>query len=152
MKINDVAPNFEATDQNDKQINLAEIIAQGKKVILYFYPKDLTPGCTAQACSLRDGYSELMANGFTVVGISPDNSTSHRKFIEKKSLPFTLIADTDHSIADLYGTWGAKKFMGREYMGIIRTTFIINIDGRIENIINKVDTKDHFNQILNLYK
>lgn len=152
MKINDVAPNFEATDQNDKQINLAEIIAQGKKVILYFYPKDLTPGCTAQACSLRDGYSELMANGFTVVGISPDNSTSHRKFIEKKSLPFTLIADTDHSIADLYGTWGAKKFMGQEYMGIIRTTFIINIDGRIENIINKVDTKDHFNQILNLYK
>lgn len=152
MKINDVAPNFEATDQNDKQINLAEIIAQGKKVILYFYPKDLTPGCTAQACSLRDGYSELIANGFTVVGISPDNSTSHRKFIEKKSLPFTLIADTDHSIADLYGTWGAKKFMGREYMGIIRTTFIINIDGRIENIINKVDTKDHFNQILNLYK
>lgn len=152
MNINDIAPKFEALSQDDTQITLDGLLAQGKKVILYFYPKDSTPGCTAEACSLRDGYAELIKQGYVVVGVSPDSTASHRKFIDKQSLPFTLIADSDHSIAEAYGAWGLKKFMGREYMGILRKTFVINAEGRIEKIFDKVDTKDHYNQILNSYK
>lgn len=152
MNINDIAPNFKGVDQNGQPIELLQILNQGKKVILYFYPKDMTPGCTAEACSLRDGYQELVDRNMVVIGVSPDSEASHRKFIEKKSLPFTLIADTDHSIAEMYGVWGLKKFMGREYMGIIRTTFVIDTNGEIERIFTKVDTKDHYNQILNTYK
>lgn len=152
MNINDIAPKFEAPSQDDTQITLDGLLAQGKKVILYFYPKDSTPGCTAEACSLRDGYTELIKQGYVVVGVSPDSTASHRKFIDKQSLPFTLIADSDHSIAEAYGAWGLKKFMGREYMGILRKTFVINAEGRIEKIFDKVDTKDHYNQILNSYK
>lgn len=152
MNINDIAPKFEALSQDDTQITLDGLLAQGKKVILYFYPKDSTPGCTAEACSLRDGYTELIKQGYVVVGLSPDSTASHRKFIDKQSLPFTLIADPDHSIAEAYGAWGLKKFMGREYMGILRKTFVINAEGRIEKIFDKVDTKDHYNQILNSYK
>lgn len=152
MNINDIAPKFEALSQDDTQITLDGLLAQGKKVILYFYPKDSTPGCTAEACSLRDGYTELIKQGYVVVGVSPDSTASHRKFIDKQSLPFTLIADPDHSIAEAYGAWGLKKFMGREYMGILRKTFVINAGGRIEKIFDKVDTKDHYNQILNSYK
>lgn len=151
MQINDTAPNFTAKDQHDNTVSLADELAKGKKIILYFYPKDSTPGCTAEACSLRDGYSELIAKGFQVIGVSPDSTASHRKFIEKQSLPFTLISDADHSIAEAYGVWGMKKFMGREYMGMIRTTFVINTDGKIEKIFEKVNTKDHYNQILKEY-
>lgn len=128
------------------------MLGQNKKIILYFYPKDNTPGCTAQACSLRDGYAQLVREGFVVIGVSPDSAESHQKFIEKKSLPFTLLSDADHTVAKAYGTWGLKKFMGREYMGILRNTFIINPEGIIEKIFDKVDTKDHFNQILKSYK
>lgn len=128
------------------------MLGQNKKIILYFYPKDNTPGCTAQACALRDGYAQLVREGFVVIGVSPDSAESHQKFIEKKSLPFTLLSDADHTVAKAYGTWGLKKFMGREYMGILRNTFIINPEGIIEKIFDKVDTKDHFNQILKSYK
>ena len=120
----------------------------GKKVILYFYPKDSTPGCTAQACSLKDGYSKLQAEGYTILGVSPDSIESHTKFSNKYSLPFDLIADTNQEIATLYGVWQLKKFMGREKMGVVRTTFIIDENGIIADIIKKVDTKAHDKQIL----
>lgn len=152
MKIDEMAPEFEAVDQNDQTISLDQLLAQGKKIVLYFYPKDSTPGCTAEACSLRDGHKELTDAGFMVVGVSPDSTASHRKFIDKQSLPFTLISDSDHSIAETYGAWGLKKFMGREYMGIIRKTFIINQERKIEKIFDKVDTKNHYTQILSNVK
>ncbi len=150
LNIGDPAPVFTAHDQNENTVSLADF--KGRKVILYFYPKDSTPGCTAEACSLRDGYSELLRQGFTVLGVSADSAASHRKFIEKQNLPFTLLADTDHKIAEAYGTWGLKKFMGREYMGMLRKTFVINGEGRIEKIFDKVDTKNHFEQIVDSYK
>ena len=149
LEIGTKAPAFELPDQNGEMHTLEEY--RGKKVILYFYPKDNTSGCTAEACSLRDGYKELLEMGFNVVGVSPDNEASHRKFMEKYSLPFPLIADTEKEIAAAYGVWGLKKFMGREYMGIIRTTFVIN-NGVIEKIFDKVKTKDHFVQIVDSYK
>lgn len=149
LKIGDKAPHFSGIDQDGKKIALGDF--DGKKLILYFYPKDNTSGCTAEACSLRDGYKELLEMGFNVVGVSPDNEASHRKFMEKYSLPFPLIADTEKEIAAAYGVWGLKKFMGREYMGIIRTTFVIN-NGVIEKIFDKVKTKDHFVQIVDSYK
>ena len=149
LKIGDKAPHFSGIDQDGEKIALGDF--DGKKLILYFYPKDNTSGCTAEACSLRDGYKELLEMGFNVVGVSPDNEASHRKFMEKYSLPFPLIADTEKEIAAAYGVWGLKKFMGREYMGIIRTTFVIN-NGVIEKIFDKVKTKDHFVQIVDTYK
>lgn len=152
LKAGDKAPEFTAENQAGNSVSLAGVLAEGKKVILYFYPKDNTPGCTAEACSLRDGYSELLRRGFTVLGVSGDSAASHRKFIEKHQLPFTLLVDTDHKIAEAYGTWGEKKFMGRTYMGMIRTTFIIGTDGVIEKVFEKVDTKDHFGQILKSYE
>ncbi len=150
LKPGDIAPEFTAKDQNGNDITLANL--HGKRIILYFYPKDNTSGCTAEACSLRDGKSELEKMGFTIIGVSPDSEKSHQKFIDKHSLNFTLISDPDHTVASLYGAWGPKKFMGREYEGIIRTTFIIDENGTIEKIFDKVDTKQHFEQIADSYK
>ncbi len=150
MQVNDTAPLFEGIDQNEQPIRLADF--RGKKVILYFYPKDSTPGCTAEACSLRDGYSELLRLGFVVIGVSGDSPKSHQKFIANHKLPFSLVADTDHAIALAYGTWGEKKFMGRTYTGMIRKTFVINEEGRIERIFEKVNTLRHFDQIVESYR
>lgn len=144
LKAGDNAPAFSGKDQSGNSITLKDF--SDKKLVLYFYPKDATPGCTAEACNLRDNYTELRSKGYEVVGVSPDSEKSHQKFIEKQSLPFRLIADTDTSIAKSFGVWGPKKFMGREYDGIHRTTFIIN-KGVIEKVIEKVDTKNHAAQI-----
>ena len=150
LKIGDKAPLFAGTDQDGKSISLSDF--RGRKVILYFYPKDNTPGCTAEACSLRDGRAELQRMGFEVIGVSPDSVKSHQGFIAKHGLNFPLIADADKSIAAAYGVWGEKKFMGRTYMGILRTTFVIGPDGTIEKIFDKVNTKDHFTQIVEAYQ
>lgn len=146
LKAGNKAPDFEANDQNGNKIKLSDY--RGKKVVLYFYPKDDTPGCTAQACNLRDNYSELQSNGYEVIGVSADNEAKHQKFIGKYELPFTLIADTDRKVIEAYGVWGKKKFMGREYDGIHRETFVINEEGVIDNVIEKVKTKDATAQIL----
>lgn len=150
LKIGDKAPLFTGTDQDGKSISLSDF--RGRKVILYFYPKDNTPGCTAEACCLRDGRAELQRMGFEVIGVSPDSVKSHQGFIAKHGLNFPLIADADKSIAAAYGVWGEKKFMGRTYMGILRTTFVIGPDGTIEKIFDKVNTKDHFTQIVEAYQ
>lgn len=142
------APLFSAVDQNGNEISLEKF--RGKKVVLYFYPKDDTPGCTAQACNLRDHYHELMDKGFQVIGVSPDPVKSHLKFQEKYQLPFPLIADTEKNILQAYGVWGPKKFMGRTYDGVHRTTFVIDEKGIISSIIGKVDTKNHSNQIFSI--
>lgn len=150
LTVGAVAPDFTALDQNGDKVTLSAL--RGTKVILYFYPKDNTPGCTAEACSLRDGQHELEKMGFKIIGVSPDSEKSHQGFIAKHNLTFTLIADTDKSVAQTYGAWGEKKFMGKTYMGIIRKTFIIDAQGTIEKIFEKVDTKHHFEQIADSYK
>ena len=150
LKIGDKAPLFTGTDQDGKSISLSDF--RGRKVSLYFYPKYNTPGCTAEACSLRDGRAELQRMGFEVIGVSPDSVKSHQGFIAKHGLNFPLIADADKSIAAAYGVWGEKKFMGRTYMGILRTTFVIGPDGTIEKIFDKVNIKDHFTQIVEAYQ
>lgn len=147
LNIGDEAPLFEGKDQNGNTIKLEDY--QGKKVILYFYPKDNTKGCTAQACNLRDNYEVLQQAGYEVIGVSKDNEKSHTKFINKLELPFPLIADTDTTISQLYGVWKEKKMFGKTYMGTVRTTFLIDEKGMITNIITKVKTSDHTNQILN---
>lgn len=146
LEIGKPAPDFVAKDQNGEQITLSQF--KGKKVILYFYPRDNTPGCTAQACDLRDHHSELNASNYVVIGVSTDSESKHRNFIEKYELPFPLIADTDNAVHELYGTWQLKKNYGKEYMGTVRTTFIIDADGNLESIIDKVKTKEHSAQIL----
>jgi len=148
MKLNvgDKAPAIVAMDQNGKMISLDDF--KGNKVILYFYPKDDTPGCTAEACNLRDNYDSLLAKGFKIIGVSADSVKSHQKFTGKYNLPFPLIPDTDRKIINDYGVWGRKKFLGKEYDGIYRTTFIISKDGVIMKIFDKVDTKQHTDQIL----
>lgn len=146
LKIGDKAPAINALNQNGEKITLTQF--KGKKIVLYFYPKDNTPGCTAQACNLKDNYNALLKKDYVVIGVSADNEKSHQKFIEKYSLPFPLIADTDKKVALDYGVWGLKKFMGKEYDGMHRTTFVINEKGIIENIITKVETKNHANQII----
>jgi peroxiredoxin Q/BCP len=143
------APMFEGIDQNGKTIKLADFT--GKKVILYFYPKDNTPGCTAESCNLRDNYDSLLDKGYAVVGVSPDTEKSHKGFAGKYSLPFPLIADTSKKILNDYGVWGEKKLYGRSYMGVLRTTFIIDEKGIIEKIIEKVDTAGHTEQIFKMY-
>jgi len=148
LKSGDKAPEFVSVDQNGKQIKLSDF--KGKKVILYFYPKDNTSGCTAEACSLRDGYEQLANLGYEVIGASPDSEKSHQNFIKKYSLPFRLISDTDQKVATLYGVWGEKKMYGKAYMGILRTTFIIDEKGVITHVISKVDTGEHVKQILEL--
>lgn len=146
LKEGDKAPAFSGRDQNGNPVSLAEF--KGQRVILYFYPKDDTPGCTAQACNLRDNYATLQGKGFQVIGVSVDTEKSHKKFEEKYDLPFTLIADDDKKIVTAYGVYGEKKFMGRQYMGTIRTTFVIDGTGHIEKIIDKPDTKHHASQVL----
>ncbi|MDY0098496.1 MAG: thioredoxin-dependent thiol peroxidase [Bacteroidales bacterium] len=150
LKEGTAAPLFEGTDQNGNLIKLGDF--SGKKLVLYFYPKDNTPGCTAEACNLRDNYEEFLGRGFAVVGISMDSEKSHQKFAEKYTLPFPLIADTTGKISKDYGTYGEKKMYGKSYFGIIRTTFIIDEHGVIEKIISKVDTKTHAEQIFGMYK
>lgn len=147
LKIGDRLPDILGINQDGKEVRLCDF--KGKKLILYFYPKDNTPGCTAEACNLRDHYHDLQAAGYEVIGVSKDNANSHRKFIEKQSLPFQLIADTDTVLNRELGVWGEKKMAGRTYMGTIRTTFIIDENGTITDIIQKVDTKNHADQILN---
>src|SRR5690554_5133706 len=146
LNIGDKAPDFETKDQFGKAVKLSDF--KGKKVVLYFYPKDNTPGCTAQACNLRDNYEALQKEGYVVLGISSDSQKSHQKFIDKQKLPFPLLADEDKSVHQLYGTWVEKKMYGRTYMGTARTTFVIDEQGKIEDIIEKVNTKEHTSQIL----
>ena len=146
LKIGDKAPEINAIDQNGNKITLAQY--KGKKIVLYFYPKDMTPGCTAQACDLSENYNALIKEGYDVIGVSCDSVKKHQKFIEKYNLPFNLISDEDQKVVNSYGVWQLKKFMGREYMGIVRTTFIIDDKGFIQEIINKVNTKEHTGQIL----
>lgn len=146
LKEGSKAPAFKATDQNGNPIALADF--KGKKVILYFYPKDDTPGCTAQACNLRDNHSALLKKGFQIVGVSVDSVKSHKKFEDKYQLPFPLVSDEEKKIVDKYNLWGEKKFMGRTYMGTTRTTFLIDEAGIIKKIISKPDTKNHTEEIL----
>lgn len=150
LNIGEKAPLISGLDQNNNVFTLEQY--SGSKVVLYFYPKDSTPGCTAEACNLRDNYQILMEQGYKVVGVSPDSVKSHEKFAAKFELPFPLIADTEKKIVTDYQVWGEKKFMGRTYMGVFRTTFIIDEHGIIEDIISSVDTKNHTNQIINQTK
>ncbi|WP_187261991.1 thioredoxin-dependent thiol peroxidase [Pontibacter beigongshangensis] len=147
LKTGDQAPDFESRDQNGNTVRLSNY--RGKKVILYFYPKDDTPGCTAQSCNLRDNYSDLQREGYEVLGVSVDDEASHQKFIKKFDLPFTLIADTDKKIVEAYGVWQEKSMYGRKYMGTMRYTFVIDEQGTIQDIITKVKTAEHAAQILN---
>lgn len=148
LNVGDKAPEILGVNEQGKEIRLSDY--QGKKVVLYFYPKDNTSGCTAQACSLRDGYAELRKAGYEVIGVSVDDEKSHQKFIAKNDLPFTLIADTEKKLVEQFGVWGEKKLYGRAYMGTLRTTFLINEEGIIEQIITpkEVSTKEHAAQIL----
>jgi peroxiredoxin Q/BCP len=145
LAVGDKAPGIMAKDQNGKTFDLSAMY--GSKVVLYFYPKDDTPGCTAEACNLRDNYIDLLAKGYEVVGVSPDDLKSHLKFAEKFELPFPLLPDPDKTIINAYGVWGPKKFMGKSYEGVNRTTFIIDENGIVEKIIEKVETKNHSAQI-----
>ncbi len=146
LKIGDKAPNFSSKDQNGNPIHLSDFV--GKKVVLYFYPKDDTPGCTEQACNLRDNMDRLKAAGFTILGVSIDDEKAHQKFIKKHELNFTLIADVDKSIVESYGVWVEKSMYGKKYMGTARTTFIIDEEGVIIDIIEKVKTKEHTDQLI----
>ena len=146
LQVGDPAPDFKINDQDGNPVKLSSF--KGHKVVLYFYPKDMTPGCTAQACDLRDNYKILQKQGYAVLGISTDDEKSHRKFVDKERLPFQLLADTDKVVHEKYGTWGEKSMYGRKFMGTLRTTFVIDEKGKIEEIISKVDTKAHTRQIL----
>lgn len=146
IKPGDKAPDFSGVDQNENKVSLSDFA--GSKVVLYFYPKDSTPGCTAQACNLRDNYALLLEKGVKIVGVSADSVKSHQKFVEKYELPFPLIADTDKKILQDYGVWGPKKFMGKVYDGIHRTTFLIDEQGKVLQVFEKVDTKNHTQQLL----
>jgi peroxiredoxin Q/BCP len=149
IKEGNTAPAFKTTDQNGETVSLKEL--RGQKVVLYFYPKDDTPGCTKEACSFRDAFSKYKKKGITILGVSPDSEKSHQKFITKYKLPFTLLADTDHSIADAYGVYGEKKFMGRTYMGIHRTTFLIDEKGKIKKVFEKVKPEVHADEVLGAF-
>jgi peroxiredoxin Q/BCP len=150
LKEGDKAPVFTGMDQDGNKISLADY--KGNKLVLYFYPEDDTPTCTIQACNLRDNYGLLKKNGFEVVGVSPDNEKSHKKFEKKFSLPFTLIADPDHHILDKYGVWGEKELFGNHYMGVHRTTFVINEKGIIEKIFLRPKNKAHAEEIIDALK
>ncbi len=147
LQVGDKVPAILGVNQEGKEIKLADFA--GKKLVLYFYPKDNTPGCTAQACSLRDNYDELRKAGYEVIGVSADSAASHQKFIAKQNLPFNLIADTDKKLSEIFGTWGEKSMYGRQYMGMFRTTFIIDEAGIITRVIlpKEVNTKEHASQI-----
>ncbi len=144
------APYFEGTDQDSRVVKLTDF--KGKKLVLYFYPKDNTSGCTAEACNLRDNYDDFLKRGFAVVGVSMDSEKSHKGFAEKYSLPFPLIADTSKKILNDYGVYKEKELYGKSYMGIVRTTFVIDENGVIEKIISKVDTNEHAGQIFKIYQ
>jgi peroxiredoxin Q/BCP len=146
LKEGDKAPAFKGINEKGENVKLSDY--KGKKLVLYFYPKDSTPGCTAEACDLRDNYSRFQAAGYEVLGVSPDGIKSHVKFIEKYELPFSLLADEDHRIAEEFGAWGEKSMYGKKYMGILRSTFVIDEKGKIEKVIEKVDTKAHTKQLL----
>lgn len=150
LKEGEPAPAFSAKDQHGKTVSLKDF--KGKKVVLYFYPKDDTPGCTAQSCNLRDNYKDLIKKGYEVIGVSADDEKSHQKFIKKFDLPFMLIADTDKKLIKDYDVWGPKQFMGKKFEGINRTTFVISETGKIEKIFTKVETKNHTEQILEAIK
>lgn len=146
LKVGDLAPDYLGIDENGAEVRVSDY--KGRKLIVYFYPKDSTPGCTAEACSLRDGMGELAAAGYAVVGISGDSTASHLRFKEKQQLNFPLVADTDKMTIQSFGAWGEKRMAGRTYMGILRTTFVIDGSGVIERVITKVDTKNAAKQIL----
>ena len=146
LNAGDIAPDFTGTDENGEDVKLSDL--RGNKVVLYFYPKDDTPGCTKEACSLRDNFSALTNENIKVLGVSTDNEKSHQKFIAKYDLPFTLLADTDHAIADLYGSYGEKKFMGKTYNGVLRKTFLIAEDGTIKKVFDKVKVAEHAAEVL----
>lgn len=146
LKPGDKAPSFEATNQKGETVRLSDF--SGKKVVLFFYPKASTPGCTAEACNLRDNYETFLSKGYEVIGVSADSEKKQLNFSEKYDLPYSLLADTDKNVIEAYGVWGPKKFMGREYDGIHRTSFVIDEKGVIEDVITKVKTKDHAAQIL----
>lgn len=147
LKVGDKAPAFEGINQSGERVALKNF--EGKKLILYFYPKDNTPGCTAESCNLNDNYDAWLSKGFDVVGVSPDSEKSHRKFVDKFGFRFNLIADTEKEILEAYGAWGEKSMYGKKYMGVLRKTFVIDERGIIKEIFEKVDTKDHTNQIIN---
>lgn len=149
LNVGDIAPDFSSTTQEGDTLSLAQI--KGGRVILYFYPKDSTPGCTIEAKNLRDGKEELTKMGFRIIGVSPDSEKSHQKFCAKHDLNFTLLADTDHSVCEAYGVWAEKSMFGRKYMGVVRTTFIIDENGRIEKIFNKINLSNHYAQIIDSY-
>jgi peroxiredoxin Q/BCP len=150
LEAGQAAPEFNGQIQDGSEVSLSDY--KGNKLILYFYPKDDTPGCTKEACSLRDGFDVLKDQGFKILGVSPDSLKKHNKFIDKYNLPFDLLADEDKSTMQAYEVWGPKKFMGREYDGVHRTTFVIDEEGNIEHVVKKVKTKDHAQQILDLYE
>lgn len=150
LAVGDCAPDFKSTDQDGNTVISSDL--KGHRTILYFYPKDHTSGCTLEAQSLRDGKAELMKMGFRIIGVSPDSEKSHRNFCDKHELNFTLLADTDHSVCEAFGVWAEKSMYGRKYMGVLRTTFVIDAEGRIEKIFEKVDTKNHYLQIINSYQ
>lgn len=147
LQVGDMAPDFLGVDELGNEVRVSDYA--GRRLVVYFYPKDSTPGCTAEACSLRDGMSDLLAAGYAVVGISADSAASHTRFKEKQQLNFPLVADTEKRTIEAFGAWGLKKMAGREYMGIIRSTFVIDGTGKIERVITKVDTKNAAKQILN---
>lgn len=149
LKVGDKAPEFTSIDQEGKTVSLKDYA--GKRVVIYFYPKDNTPSCTVQACNLRDNYAALKKAGIVILGVSADSTKSHQKFIQKFDLPFTLLADEDHKLLNLYGVWGEKKFMGRIYDGIHRTTFVLDENHIIQSIIEKPKTKDHTAEILKVF-
>ena len=146
IKQGDKAPEFTGVNQNGDAVSLSRYA--GKKLVLYFYPKDDTPGCTAEACNLRDNYDQFLTKGYAILGVSPDSEKKHQKFIEKYDLPFDLLADTEKETCEMFGVWVKKSMYGREYMGVARTTFIIDKNGVIEEVISKVKTKEHTDQIL----
>jgi peroxiredoxin Q/BCP len=146
LKVGEVAPDFELQSDSGETVRLADL--RGKKVVLYFYPKDNTPGCTTEACEFRDRASQIKGKGAVVLGVSPDSVKSHEKFKTKYELPFTLLSDPDHSVAEKYGAWGEKKMYGKTYEGILRTTFLIDEKGKVEEVFEKVKAKGHGDQVI----
>jgi len=146
LNVGDKAPGFDVVDQNGKNVNLDKI--KGHKVIIYFYPKADTPGCTAESCNLRDNYNDLLNRGYKIIGVSPDNEEKQKKFAEKYKLPFTLLADVEMKMIKAWGAWGMKKMYGKEYQGLLRTTYVIDEKGFVEKVFTKVKTKDHAAQIM----
>jgi len=149
LKEGEKAPDFATRDTDGNEVRLSDF--RGRKVMLYFYPKDDTPGCTRQACSIRDAYSEFEERGIKVLGVSLDDQASHRRFADKYELPFTLVSDPDHAVADAYGVYGEKEFMGKKYMGVDRKTFLIDEQGRIKKVFNKVNVEEHADEVLEAF-